>query len=232
MSHESWLLPYMKSRVRDELAIDIGANEGQFTGFLASEYEKVLAFEPHPEAYKRLVAGLVGKHNVEIRNQAVFDTDGELELFLYKNSVHTSIYPYRGSKDVLNRLGIAPASSETTNKSVKVPSVKLDSLMLDRVSFIKIDTEGSEVKIIKGALVTLEYFKPRLLIEIHSMEAGKEIREILVNYDWTVILHPHYPIGSPLKKEHYWLFGEYMEHKTPVQWGGFNPSGVYPWVAA
>ncbi len=48
---------------------------------------------------------------------------------------------------------------------VSVPQVSIDSLALDRVDFIKIDVEGMELDVLRGAEMTLRMCRPRLWIE-------------------------------------------------------------------
>ena len=63
--HEEWLLPYMVAKREDGVALDIGANVGQFTGFLSIQYEKVIAFEPHSEAFGILARNMANMKNVD-----------------------------------------------------------------------------------------------------------------------------------------------------------------------
>lgn len=53
-----------------------------------------------------------------------------------------------------------------------MPLVSVDSLELDRVDFIKIDVEGMEVDALKGALNTIEKYKPILTVEF--LKSGYE----------------------------------------------------------
>ena len=87
--HEEWLLPYMEAKGEGEVALDIGANIGQFVEFLSNQYGKVIAFEPHPEAFSKLKE--IDRDGIELHNVAVMNFDGKVVLNLYEDSLYTSI---------------------------------------------------------------------------------------------------------------------------------------------
>jgi FkbM family methyltransferase len=69
---------------------------------------------------------------------------------------------------------------------------------IERVDWIKVDTEGAEVPILRGAWDTLERDHPRLLIEEHShlphiraMDNARRLRELLVGHGYTVEIMPY-----------------------------------------
>lgn len=192
--HEEWLLPYMEAKREGEVALDIGANIGQFVEFLSTQYGKVIAFEPHPEAFSKLKE--IDKSNIELHNVAVMNFDGKVELNLYEDSLYTSV---RKRKE-----------EEHTEEGVfKTECIRLDSLKLERVDFVLIDVEGAEVEVIEGALETLKVQKPRLLIEMYLFlreDAKQKIEGALPYYKWGVIRHPAYPEGSFNWHHHYWLY--------------------------
>jgi hypothetical protein len=60
---------------------------------------------------------------------------------------------------------------ENSDKGFK--TVSIDSLNLDKCNFIKIDVEGFELNVLKGAEQTLKRFKPALLIEINTFALAR-----------------------------------------------------------
>ena len=71
---------------------------------------------------------------------------------------------------------------------------------------IKIDTEGYELNVLKGAYQTIQKYKPRLCIETHDERDVRLIEKMLDSYKWTHIQRPAQPgavsqtvlIGEPL----------------------------------
>ena len=71
--------------------------------------------------------------------------------------------------------------------------------------FLKIDVEGHELEVLRGATRILTS-GPELLIEIHSEQLGEDIKDLLADdFLIEVVRHPHYPAGSELWLTHHWL---------------------------
>jgi FkbM family methyltransferase len=138
---------------KKKVAIDIGANYGIVTSQLAKEYKKVHAFELVPDVRHCLEKNMKKfKHdNVEIHPYGVGRYDEKIDVkFCPSSSFGTNIE----NRDIHH-------SAKTSSMQIK----SLDSLNLDRVDLIKIDAEGSEVSIIKGALNLIVKCKPVIIFE-------------------------------------------------------------------
>lgn len=141
-----WLKKYLTGK-NNPVVIDVGANIGEYSldvfDFNISSF--VVAFEPHPKTYKKLICNI--KHNnFKAYNKGVSNIDGVLELYDYENrdgSAHASLY-----KEVITDLHHGASISH----QVKV--VGLDSILLkeniDIVDLLKIDTEGNEFNVLLG----------------------------------------------------------------------------------
>lgn len=192
---EPWLLDYVPESGRT--ALDVGANMGAFSRFLAKRFEQVIAFEPQPNITVELPT------NVVLNNVAVGDEVGELELHLYRANVHAS----GGS------VGDAVANDDRGLPvgSITVPITTLDAWApfevtdgAAHIDFIKIDVEGMEVAVIRGALDLLMDHKPILLIECHAIEHRDTLEKSLelMEYDLVRIPHPSPSVGPG----HSWLY--------------------------
>lgn len=136
---------FLKNVSEGDVVLDIGANIGYFTLIFASlvgTSGKVFSFEPEPSNFEILTKNVITNNfeNVELHNVAVSDHTGEIELYLSEKAAgQHRIYK---SKDV-------------GENHIKVKTVKLDELLnknlfSDKISFLKIDAEGSEFGILKG----------------------------------------------------------------------------------
>lgn len=143
------------------IAIDIGANVGFFTVALGSiGYSQVHSFEPVPETFSILsknieVNGL--KEKTVVNCLGVSDDEGYIEFKLFEKS------------PAINRL--ANSNDLKTGKTQKVSVVRLDDYCLseniERIDFLKIDVEGMENLVLKGAQKLLSSQRVSLvLIEI------------------------------------------------------------------
>jgi FkbM family methyltransferase len=169
--------------------LDIGAHHGYYT-LLASmrvgESGKVIAFEPSPRERKRLQrhVRLNECGNVQIEAYALGSEDKQADLFLVE-----------GAEDYCNSLRPPVVQARTRTVRVKVTSVDeyLSRNRIEKVDFIKLDTEGAEREVLKGARRLLSTApQPVVLSEIAEIRTapwGYSAREIIclledLKYGW------------------------------------------------
>ncbi len=167
--------------------VDVGANVGWYT-FLAAQRVgptgRVLAFEPEPENFALLSESLRDNPRPQVRvwAEAVSDHDGEETLFLSDEaaSFHSTAR-HVGTRSL-------------TVRSLRIDTVVHD-LALPSVDVLKIDVEGGEPKVLRGALDSLRAGRVRnLLIEWRSetWEAEKPLwEEIAARYRvYRILMRP------------------------------------------
>ncbi len=157
---------------REALALDVGAHEGVYSYFLLRRAAGVIAFEPNPQlaAHLRRTFGA----RLEVRETALSDADGTAHLHI----------PQRGAEAVTSNATIEPSVAEFQSETYTVSTTRLDRLMdgLKRVGFIKIDVEGHELSLLRGAEELLRRDQPNLLVEAeerHRRNAVGSIRDFL-----------------------------------------------------
>ncbi len=131
----------LAQRLREDMIfVDVGANVGAYALFVASQVgpcARILAIEPQPTIYERLVYNIAQNPGVPVTpiSYALADRDGEITLFVDTQN--------RGESGV-KILGRAA----DTGQAVTVPARTLLSLIrqegLDRIDALKIDIEGAE----------------------------------------------------------------------------------------
>lgn len=153
------------------LVVDVGANVGFFTVRFARWVRpggRVLAIEPEPLNASRL-ARRVRRHcddPVEIVKGVATDHEGVEHLFI--NRHHPGDH----------RIGLdggVPVSAHTIDGLVAARPAR-------RVSLIKIDVQGAELRVLHGASATLAEHRPALFVEIHEpglREFGTNAREVI-----------------------------------------------------
>ena len=143
--------------------IDVGANIGFYTVLAAKLLTsgRVLAIEPHPAAHRRLLDNLARnqvEHLVEVFFGLASDREGEAELHAIEGMEEYSS---------MGRI-VHHAVTNKSKASIIAPSVKLDSLVKSHnlsPGVIKIDVEGAERLVLKGASETLRIFRPVVIAE-------------------------------------------------------------------
>ena len=161
---ELWLLPDLVDGEKD--AIDVGANTGLYTYYLSRLARHVYAFEPH-----RVLAGFLDKatgDNVTVLNKAVSDSSGKLPFYV----------PVRRGRKLYNVASLDEAVIKDRDHIVEeIETVSLDQLGYENIGFIKIDVEGHELSVLKGAVKTIGQQRPTLLIEILDLAGHIDTNE-------------------------------------------------------
>jgi FkbM family methyltransferase len=155
--------------------IDVGANIGRYSLFLAKKFPKVnvVAIEPDPEAFLALVKGIKinGLNNVIALNAAAFDIDGFVTLYRKRSPSISSI-----------------VNKENAFQAIKVVSRRLDSIIkelgINQVDIVKIDVEGAEFYVLHGFRNGITRFKPRIIIEIKEFNK-KEVFKFFEEVNYT-----------------------------------------------
>jgi FkbM family methyltransferase len=137
--------------------VEIGANIGGSLVPRASEYPALTfhCYEPVPAFYALLSAnaGSFAAPNVRLYNQAVTATDGEqIEIFTQLGTAG-ALANYDGHRSI---------------DTVKLSGRSLDTLAKGlNVRFIKIDTDGFELSVLRGGERTLATSRPLIFMEFH-----------------------------------------------------------------
>jgi len=133
-----------------DTAVDVGAHGGQYTLVMAAmcgQTGRVVSFEPDPYARKLLQRNLALNPLVKppiVEACAVSDRSGYSTLYTR----------YGNSQSSLARSAVEPSGSYTSEE-IRVPTVSLDEYLLavrlPEPRWVKIDTEGAEVLVLRGA---------------------------------------------------------------------------------
>jgi FkbM family methyltransferase len=155
-----------------DVVVDVGAHIGYYTLIFArcvGEKGKVYAFEPEPINFFILSKNVEvnGYKNVLLFQKAVADFNGRTLLFLDEgtNTGDHRLYPGE------NR------------KSIEVDVVKLDDVIDEKISFVKVDVQGVEWRVLKGMRKLIESgYVDRMLLEYspyHIIASNYKEKEFL-----------------------------------------------------
>jgi FkbM family methyltransferase len=156
---------------KGDIVVDVGAHIGKYT-LIASKmvgpHGKVVAIEAHPENYEILKKNIALNKltNVIALNFAVSSKEAMVKLYEHGQEEGFTIY---------NTIMTGRIMANNQNY-VEVHAKTLDSILLENaikeVNWIKIDVEGAELEVLRGALNTLSNSRSlSLLIEVHNLIA-------------------------------------------------------------
>ena len=140
------------------ISIDVGASDGLYLAPMRKYSKLCIAFEPRSFAKSELDFMFRKCHNVIIEEFALSNYTGDAKLQIFKEDEG------RSTIEAVNDL-----KSEGMVEIVNVPVIKLDDYNIQgEVGFIKIDVEGHEENVIKGAVRTINKYHPNILVEIEE----------------------------------------------------------------
>jgi len=143
-----------KDNIKNPIIFDVGANEGQSIERFKSIFPKSIihSFEPIKECYEKIIK-IYDKKNIFINNYALGDKDCERFFYINKNTYTSSFFKINNKyKELVN--------SDRINMSVKKKISTIDGYLalhkIKKIDILKIDTQGYELNILKGAKKSLK----------------------------------------------------------------------------
>lgn len=179
---------FNKLVLRCNVFFDIGANTGYYSLLAAvrNPGTQVYAFEPASAPHHYLTRNIAINRlkNVKAYQLALSDQEGELTFFELDNPEHYhSKYNLAGT----GTLKLEGAENQLY-VSRKVRSTTLDKWMSDenvrKVDLIKLDTEGTEDLILRGADYVLREHQPVIICEILFKVIEDKLEQIMRQYDY------------------------------------------------
>lgn len=140
LQHLHKALSYVKSF---RLAVDVGAHVGNWTKIMAGQFERVVAFEPLPSNQERWRRQMAGIDNATLICAAVGDERVRTRLQGEKHSKHFCVKDADGDTEML----------------------RLDDYKFSNLDFLKVDTEGADALVLRGAEQTLRRCRPVVIVE-------------------------------------------------------------------
>lgn len=166
----------------DMVFVDVGANHGEFTAFAAKRLKEgqVIAFEPVSSLFQKL------KQNVDVN---AFSNVKLIPKGLSDKNSIVNIYTTEACfEDGTKHEGLHTIYSTLKRSKIleTIETISLDFFLetqnITRIDVIKLDVEGAELAVLRGATKTIRRFKPVILMEVNeetSQAAGYPARALL-----------------------------------------------------
>lgn len=156
-----------------DTVIDVGANIGLFTVKASSKVGSggfIIAIEPEPKNLSCLRLNTDGLDNIKVLEKVALSKEGTVDLFISGEM---------GGHSLIK-------TTHTTLQKIKVQGDTLDNIAsglgLTKVDFIKIDVEGSELEVLKGAEDILRRGTNLSIAAYHTLQDGTAEFEIIKRF--------------------------------------------------
>lgn len=168
--------------IGDSVIIDVGANIGNHSVFFQSFLSKfVISVEPNPDVLPVLKSNLANNiQNFSIYDCALGEVDSQGRVVLPDGSA--------------GNIGMAKVDTDIDGGDIKITT--LDSMLAEwrknkateaAVSILKIDVEGMELAVLKGAQITLEIDKPQVFVEALTEQDFNALNSYLKGFDYKML---------------------------------------------
>jgi FkbM family methyltransferase len=155
---------------------DVGANVGAYTLLLAKQAGtdgRVLAFEPNPEVYRRLVLNIQAngfQDRVSLSRLALSQAAGIATLHVPRKAFHhrgiASLHVY--SKELTDEVEVEVGTLD--EQAIRLGAYKLD--------LIKVDTEGNDSSVLQGAMDTISKHMPVIIFEANRVAHQRAMADL------------------------------------------------------
>ena len=183
--HQNKILNYLKLNCEKlEIFFDVGSHKGTYTDLMVNNFrlEKIVMIEPQKKIYKYLKQKYNRNKKVRIYNVAISDKKKMQTLYINKHDLTSSLTQIDKNNKYLNlkaRL-FGGTINDLIQKKYMISSYKLLDIIknnkIRQIDLLKIDTEGHELQVLKGAGSFLKNNIKYILIEIHNSD-------IFLNYN-------------------------------------------------
>ncbi len=157
-----------------QVVYDVGAFTGAYSMFFSQRVGasgRVIAFEPRAESYATLVANLERNRirNVLPLQVALGEQDGEHTLYMLPGMPTTASIAAEARTPLRRECGRARVDRlDALAEAVPLPPPRL----------IKVDVEGLELEVLRGAAQTLARHRPDVLVEVHGESGQHKLERI------------------------------------------------------
>jgi len=205
--YEYDLLDYIDNHYKSGTIIDVGSCIGNHMLFFSKIAENVYSFEPClPNFVLQYHNILLNElQNVKLFNCALGDKNKIANIDYKRDNKILTNHPLKEHKSGINNTEYVTNYGNSQIVDIKTKTLCilkcLDDFDIEDVSIIKIDVEGYELNVLKGAINTIKKYKPDLYMEITNEKQYNEILEFLMQFKYdTVISFPQHHMYRIYKK--------------------------------
>ncbi|HJU34507.1 MAG TPA: FkbM family methyltransferase [Nitrososphaera sp.] len=198
--HEEEIMGRFRPKEGDTV-VDIGAHMGRYTipsSKAVGASGQVIAVEAHPYNFGMLQhnLGLNNLTNVNALNWAVYSKQARLKLYLPDEDLGYTMH-----HSLMTNYLATKYNKEIERRYIEVQADTLDNLLnrrgITKVNWIKIDVEGAEYEVLKGAKEILSANNPMsILVEVHGKETYGPTIELLRSNNFEIEFEKTYDNGE------------------------------------
>jgi len=199
--HQNRIIKYLK-KLNIKYLIDVGAHKGEFLSYaLSLKYKKIYCFEPQINVFKILYKKYKNIKNVKLFNIGL--AEKKSKLMFYENKLSSTSTFSKSKNTFFSKLKNFILSSDNFYiDKYFIKTKKLDEIFIDKKIndiFLKIDVEGFELKVLKGAKKLLIKKIKYVLVEknffqLYEEHSTREVELFLEKNNFKLIKKFNFPL--------------------------------------
>ena len=169
----TYVLKNIFNKNKISTVLDVGAHKGETIDYLSKffYFNKIYSFEPNPSSFfflkkYKLSLNIRKQSKLELFNYALGDKKGKIDFYSGKESSSSTVHDINFTSNYYKKKNKYLNPFVKNKEAFKKITVKLDTLQnfiisknIKNIDLLKIDTEGSEFNIIKGAKDKIKIIK-------------------------------------------------------------------------
>tara|TARA_B100001059_G_C17711815_1_gene515912 strand:- start:152 stop:865 length:714 start_codon:yes stop_codon:yes gene_type:complete len=196
-----------KEKIKIDVLFDVGSHMGTYTDLILRNNNNLKAylFEPQSKIFERIKKKYKDNDNILTFNLGVSDEETTKELFINLHDLTSTFSDFNKKSKYLNLKAKLYGSSisNMSHEKETVKTITLDKFILENnlesIDLMKIDTEGHELKVIKGLEKKIDVVK-NILIEFHHRDVfsdynPEEIHNFLINHGFKLTKVFNFPFS-------------------------------------
>ena len=170
--HQRRIINYLK-KLNLKYFIDVGAHKGEFLSYISTlNYKKIYCFEPQKKIFKILHKNFANKKNIKLFNLGLAHKNSKI-IFHENKLTSTSTFSISKNTPFSKVKNFILNSKNSYIDKYIINTRTLDEIFINKKIyniFLKIDVEGFEMNVLKGAKKTLSKKVKYILIERHFFQ--------------------------------------------------------------
>jgi len=170
------LIPDLFRLGKGSIVLDCGANVGHISKLFSLTGATVIAFEPDPIAYKKLLHRCGNKKNITCIQKGVWDRNATIQLFTHEDAQGDEASFTVGSSIIAEKINVNTENAKSIEVIDLIAYIQNSEKKID---LIKLDVEGAEIEILKKVIATDAYkLFDRMYVETHETKIPSQAKEL------------------------------------------------------
>ena len=208
--HKKKILSFLKKiNLKINIFVDVGSHKGTYTDLILKNFDvnRIFMFEPQKDIYKIIKKKYQKNKTIKTFNDAVSNKNTTQKIYINRHDLTSSLVKLDQTNKYLDYKSKLFGVKNVKNMIKDIYSVKtiklkniIDKENIEKISLLKIDTEGHELEVLHGLDVSINKVKC-IMIEFHTDKIylnynPKKIHNYLIEHNFKLVKTYKFPFSE------------------------------------